>query len=80
MVKNLPANAETAGDMSSIPRSARSPEVGNGNLLQYSSWEIPWTVEAGRLQSRSPEEADTSKQVTVLACMKDPLPEIYRED
>ena len=24
---------------------------GNGNPLQYSAWEIPWTEEPGRLQS-----------------------------
>ena len=23
---------------------------GNGNLLQYSCWEIPWTEKPGRLQ------------------------------
>ena len=80
MVKNLPANTETAGDMSSIPRSARSPGVGNRNPLQYSSWEIPWTAEASRLQSRGCKEADTTKQVTMVACMKDTLPEIYRKD
>ena len=28
-----------AGDPGSIPRSGRSPEVGNGNLLQYSCLE-----------------------------------------
>ena len=33
MVKNQPANA---GDVSLIPGSGRSPEEGNGNLLQYS--------------------------------------------
>ena len=33
MVKNLSANAEDAG---SIPGLGRSPEEGNGNLLQYS--------------------------------------------
>ena len=33
VVKNPPANA---GDPSSIPGSGRSPEVGNGNPLQYS--------------------------------------------
>jgi len=33
VVKNLPANA---GDMGSIPESARSPGKGNGNPLQYS--------------------------------------------
>jgi len=32
MVNNLPAKA---GDTGSIPRSGRSPGVGNGNVLQY---------------------------------------------
>ena len=36
MVNNLPADARDARDAGSIPRSGRSPEVGNGNLLQYS--------------------------------------------
>ena len=36
MVKNLPASA---GDLSSTPGSGRSPEVGNGHLLQYSGLE-----------------------------------------
>ena len=36
MVKNLPANAGEAG---SIPRSERSPAVGNGNTLQYTCLE-----------------------------------------
>ena len=36
MVKNLPA---TAGDVGSIPGVGRSPEGGNGNLLQYSCLE-----------------------------------------
>ena len=36
MVKNLPANAE---DVGLIPGSGRSPEEGNGNLLQYSCLE-----------------------------------------
>ena len=35
-----------AGDASSIPRSGRSPGEGNGNPLQYSCLEIPWTGEA----------------------------------
>ena len=33
MAKNLPVNA---GDVGLIPESGRPPEVGNGNLLQYS--------------------------------------------
>ena len=48
MVKNLPANL---GDSGLIPVSGRSPEEGNGNLLQYSCWETPWTEEPGRLPS-----------------------------
>ena len=36
MVKNPPANAGDAGDMSLIPGSGRSPGKGNGNPFQYS--------------------------------------------
>ena len=36
VVKNLPANAENAGDVSSIPGSGRSPGEENGNPFQYS--------------------------------------------
>ena len=39
------------GDLGSIPGSGRSPGKRNGNPLQYSGWEIPWTEEAGGLQS-----------------------------
>ena len=54
VVKNLSANAGAAGDVDSIPGSGKSPEGGNGNLLQYSCWEIPWAEEEpGGLQSRS---------------------------
>ena len=35
MVKKLPANVEDTRDMGSIPGLERSPEVGNGNPLQY---------------------------------------------
>ena len=39
VVKNLLANAGDAEDTGSILGSGRSPEVGNGNLLQYSCLE-----------------------------------------
>ena len=49
MVKNLPANAEDAGDMGLIPGLERSPGEGNGNSVWYSClgnlWiedYIPW--------------------------------------
>ena len=35
MVKNSPASARDARDVGLIPGSGRSPEVGNGNPLQY---------------------------------------------
>ena len=41
VVKNLPANAGDTGDVGLVPGSGRSPGVGNGNLLQYSSWDNP---------------------------------------
>ena len=37
MVKKSSANAGDAGIVSMIPGSRRSPGVGNGNPLQYSS-------------------------------------------
>ena len=48
MVKNPPANRRDTG---SIPGWGRSPGQGNGNLLQYSCWEILQTEEPGGLQS-----------------------------
>ena len=41
VVKNLPANAGDTGEVGLIPGSGRSLGVGNGNLLQYSSWDNP---------------------------------------
>ena len=40
-----------AGDPGSIPGLGRSPEEGNGNPLQYSCLENPWTEEPGGLYS-----------------------------
>ena len=39
VVKNLPANAEYAGDAGLIPGLGRSPGGGNSNPLQYSCLE-----------------------------------------
>ena len=51
VVKNLSANAGDLRDASWIPGLGRSPGVENGNPLQYSCLEIPWTEEPGGLQS-----------------------------
>ena len=40
-VKNLPVNAEDAGDAASIPGLGRSPGGGHGNPHQYSCLENP---------------------------------------
>ena len=37
--------------MGLIPGLGITPREGNGNPLQYSAWEIPWTEEPGGLQS-----------------------------
>ena len=59
MVKNPSANAEDTRDKSSILGSGRSPEEGNGNPLQYSCLEIPWTKEPGGLQSMGSQRVRT---------------------
>ena len=41
VVKNLPSNAGDTRDAGSTPGLGRSPEVGNGNSLQYSCLENP---------------------------------------
>ena len=51
VVKNLPANMGDVRDLGLIPGLGRSPGGGNGNPLQYSCQEIPWTEEPGELQS-----------------------------
>ena len=57
VVKNLPAHAGAAGETGLIPGSGRSPGGGNGNSLQYSYWEIPWTAESGGLQSMGSQKS-----------------------
>ena len=56
-----------AGDPGSIPGSERSLGEGNGNPLQSSCLENPWTEEAGRLQSRGMQELDTTEQINLPA-------------
>ena len=48
--KESVCNAGVAGDAALIPGSGRSPQVGNGNPLQYSCLEIPRTEDPGGLQ------------------------------
>ena len=48
-----------AGDVGSIPGLGRSSGEGNDNLFQYLAWEIPWTEEAGGLQSMGSQKSQT---------------------
>ena len=56
-------SACNAGDLGSTPGSGRSPGEGNGNTLQYSCLENPWTEKPGGLQSRGSQESDTAQQL-----------------
>ena len=47
MVKNPPANAGDTRNSGLIPGSGIAPEIGNGNLLQYSCLENPMDRGAG---------------------------------
>ena len=61
-VKNPPANAGDAGDVSSIPESRRTPGVGNGNPLQYSCLGNPMDRGAWRAAACGVAESDTAEQ------------------
>jgi len=58
VINNLPDNAEDVRYSGSIPGSRISPEVGNGNSLQYSCLENPmgggalWATVHGVAQSQ----------------------------
>ena len=55
VVKNPPANAGDAGDVSSIPGSGRSLEEEMTTHSSILAWRIPWTEEPGGLQSMGPQ-------------------------
>ena len=52
-------NAGATGDPGSIPGSGGSTGGGNGNPLQYSCLENPWTEEPGELQSMGVTKSGT---------------------
>ena len=49
MVKNLPANAGSTGDMSLTPESEIAPEEGMATHPSILTWRILWTEEPGGL-------------------------------
>ena len=56
VVKNLPANP---GDLGLIPWSGRSLEKEMTTHSSVLAWEIPWTEEAGGLQSMGWQKSHT---------------------
>ena len=54
-------SAFSVGELCSIPGLGRSPGEGNGNPLQYSCLENPWTEEPGGLQSMGSQESDMTE-------------------
>ena len=61
-VKNLPAKAGDTGDTGLIPGLGRSPEAGNGNLLQYYCLEN--SMDRGSWQSTVPGVAKSQTQLS----------------
>ena len=60
VVKNLPANAEAAGDVGSIPESGRFPWRKKWQPTPvFLPGKIPWTEESGRLQSMGSQKSRT---------------------
>ena len=59
MVKDIPANGEDTGNVSLIPKSGRSPGIGMATYFSILAWKIPWTGEAGGLQSTGLQKSRT---------------------
>ena len=59
VVKNSPANAGDARDLSLTPGSGRSPEVENSNHSCIIAWKIPWTEESDGLWSMGIANSET---------------------
>ena len=59
MVKNSPASAADIKDVGSIAGSGRSPGVGSGNPLLYSSLENPMDTGAWRATVRGVAKSQT---------------------
>ena len=64
MIKNLPANAEDARDVGSIPGMGRYPGEGNGNPFQYSFLGNPMDRGAWWASPWSHKKSDTTERLS----------------
>ena len=62
VVKNLPANVEDSGLTLVLEDPLEEEMATHSSIL---AWEIPWTEEPGRLQSRGCKESDTTKCLSI---------------
>ena len=63
-------SACNVGDLDSIPGLGRSPGEGNGNPLGNLAWRIPWTEEAGELQSMGSKRVRQDWTTKHAACTR----------
>ena len=68
VVKNPPANAGDARDIGSIPEWRGSPGGGNGNPLQNSCLENPWTQEPVGYSPWGHKDLDTTELLSMPVC------------
>ena len=61
------ASACNAGDWGLIPGSGRSPGEGNGNPIQYSCQDFPWTEEPGSLHCPWSKRLDITEHACTLS-------------
>ena len=69
VVKNLPANTEDSGLTLVLEDHLEEEMATHSSIL---AWQIPWTEEPGKLQSRGCKESDTTKCLLnySLFCLK----------
>ena len=68
MVKNPPANVGDRRDRGLIQGSGRSPEVGNGNPLQYSCLENFMNRETWRAIAQGVAKSDMTEHASMRTC------------
>ena len=77
-LKNLPDNAGDVRDVGSIPGSGSSPGGGQGNPLQYSCLDKPWTEEPGGLWSIGSQRAGRDQSNLAHTALLHWILKIYR--